>query len=118
MPAEDNVKEIPADLARAGEARHFISWRAAVSGLSGGGLTDLATAAEAVFTDIFLSSDGGVLKISSEHSRERLRITIEHPELSSESRRMHNLSELLERFLDGYEISADRTVLIKDLPRR
>ncbi len=118
MAAEDDIKEIPADLARAGEARHFISWRAAVAGLGGGGLSDLATAAEAVLTDIFLSSDGGVLKISSEHSYERLRITIEHPELSSESRRMHKLSELLEQFLDGHEISATRTVLVKDLPRR
>lgn len=118
MAAEDNIREIPADLARAGEARHFISWRAAVAGLGGGGLSELATAAEAVLTDVFLSTGGGVLKISSEHSSERLRIAIEHPELSPESRRMHNLSDLLERFLDGYEISATRTVLIKDLTRR
>ena len=75
-------------------------------------------AAEAVLTDVFLSAEGGVLKISSEHSSERLTITIEHPELSPQIRRMHNLSELLERFVDGYEISATRTVLMKDLRRR
>lgn len=118
MAAEDTTKEIPADLARAGEARHFISWRAAVAGLGDGDLSELATAAEAVLTDVFLSAKGGVLKISSEHSSERLTITIEHPELSPQSRRMHNLSELLERFVDGYEISATRTVLMKDLRRR
>lgn len=116
--SEQSTREVPADLARAGEARHFISWRGAVAGLSGGGLSDLATAAEAVLTDIFLSADGGVLKISSEHSRTRLEITIEHPEIPPERRRMHNLPELLERFLDGYEISTTRTALSKDLPRR
>lgn len=64
MSAQENAKELPSDLARAGEARHFISRRAAVA------------------------------------------------------RRRRNLTELLELFLDGYEISADRTVMVKDLRRR
>ena len=53
----------PADLALAGEARHFVAWLGAAAGLRGGALSELAVAAEAVLTDIFLSTDGGALEI-------------------------------------------------------
>lgn len=112
----DQSTELPADLARAGEARHFISWRAAIAGLGSGGLSELATAAEAVLTDLFLSVEGGTLRIGAEHSASELRITIDHPELPPESRRLHNLSAVLEQFLDGHELTATRTVLVKSLP--
>jgi hypothetical protein len=108
-----NRKEIPADLARAGEARHFIAWRGAVAGLGGGRLNDLAVAAEAVLTDILLSAEGGVLEIESDHDDEVLRISITHPEVIH--RRMNGLSEILEQFLDGYEITPTRAVLVKQL---
>jgi hypothetical protein len=108
-----NRKEIPADLARAGEARHFISWSGAVAGLGGGRLNDLAVAAEAVLTDILLSADRGVLEIESERTDEVLTIRITHPELGD--RRMSDLAGILERFLDGYEITATRAVLVKRL---
>ncbi len=111
MDTKTSRKEVPAELSRAGEARHFVSWRGAVAGLGGGRLNDLAVAAEAALTDIFLSVDGGTLEIVSEHTEKTFRITIIHPKL--EERRMNGLSRILERFLDGYELSPTRTVLIK-----
>jgi len=106
-----NKKEVPADLARAGEARHFIAWRGAVAGLGGGRLNDLAVAAEAVLTDILLSAQGGMLEIESGRTGGTFEVRITHPEL--EDRRMSDLSEILERFLDGYEITPTRAVLVK-----
>ena len=106
-----NKKEVPADLARAGEARHFIAWRGAVAGLGGGRLNDLAVAAEAVLTDILLSAEGGVLAIESDRTDDAFEVRITHPELKD--RRMSDLSGILERFLDGYEITATRAVLLK-----
>lgn len=111
MDAKTNRKEVPVDLARAGEARHFVTWRGAIAGLGGGKLNDLAVAAEAALTDIFLSADGGKLEIVSEHSEKTFRITIVHPELKK--RRMADLPSILERFLDDYELSPTRTVLVK-----
>lgn len=113
MAATSNKKEVPADLARAGEARHFIAWRGAVAGLGGGMLNDLAVAAEAALTDILLSAEGGMLEIESEHDDQAFKVTISHPEL--EGRRMADLPEVLGQFLDGYEISPTRTVLEKRL---
>lgn len=115
MEGAANRKVVPVDLARAGEARHFISWRAAVAGLGGGRLGELATAAEAVLTDIFLSAGGGVLEIESEHDGERVRITVHHPELPPDSRKMSGLPQMLEQFLDGHELSPERAVLVKSL---
>jgi hypothetical protein len=106
-------REFPVDLARAGEARHFISWAAAVAGLRGGSLGDLAVAAEAVLTDIFLSNEGGVLKVESETTGNTVRITILHPNLRR--RRMAGLEGIMEQFLDGHEFSPTRAVLIKSL---
>ncbi|MCA1848190.1 MAG: ATP-binding protein [Actinobacteria bacterium] len=106
-------REIPADLARAGEARHFIAWRGAVAGLGGGRLNDLAVAAEAVLTDILLSANGGVLEIESGRTDDAFEVRITHPEL--EDRRMSDLAGILERFLDGYEITPTRAVLVKRL---
>jgi hypothetical protein len=111
-----NRKEVPADLARAGEARHFISWSGAVAGLGGGRLNDLAVAAEAVLTDILLSAGEGALEIESEHTDEVLTIRVSHPELGD--RRMSDLAGILERFLDGYEITPTRAVLVKRLDQR
>ena len=108
-----NKKEVPADLARAGEARHFIAWRGAVAGLGGGRLNDLAVAAEAVLTDILLSAQEGVLEIESGHTKEAFEVRITHPELGD--RRMSDLPGILERFLDGYEITATSAVLVKRL---
>jgi hypothetical protein len=113
MDASSNRKEVPVDLARAGEARHFIAWRGAVAGLGGGKLNDLAVAAEAVLTDILLSAEDGVLEIESEHDDEVFRIKIIHPEI--EHRRMSNLSGIMEQFLDGYEVTPTRAVLVKRL---
>lgn len=113
MAATSNKKEVPIDLARAGEARHFIAWRGAVARLGGGKLNDLAIAAEAALTDVLLSVEGGMLEIESEHDDEVFKVTISHPEL--EGRRMADLPEVLEQFLDGYEISPTRTVLEKRL---
>lgn len=101
------------DLARAGEARHFVTWRAAVAGLGGGRLGDLAVAAEAALTDIFLSAGEGRLEIESRHTEELLEIRILHPEI--EERRMSGLEAVLEQYLDGYELSSHRTVLLKRL---
>ena len=104
---------MPADLARAGEARHFIAWRGAVAGLGGGRLNDMAVAAEAVITDVLLSAREGVLEIQSVHDEEVVRISIKHPEI--EQRRMKDLERVLERFLDGYEITPTRAMLVKRL---
>ncbi len=104
---------VPVDLARAGEARHFIAWRGAVAGLGGGGQNDLAIAAEAVITDVLLSAPEGNLKIASEHDEKVVTISIQHPEIGQ--RRMKHLEGVLERFLDGYEITPTRAVLIKRL---
>ena len=101
------------DLARAGEARHFIAWRGAVAGLGGGRLNDLAVAAEAVLTDVLLSAQEGLLKIESFHDEVVFRISIEHPEI--EERRMRDLEGVLETFLDGYELTPTRAVLVKRL---
>ena len=106
-----NKKEVPADLARAGEARHFIAWRGAVAGLGGGKLNDLAVAAEAVLTDILLSAQEGVLEIESGHTDDAFEVRITHPELRD--RRMSDLPGILERFVDGYEITPTRAVLVK-----
>jgi hypothetical protein len=106
-----NKKEVPVDLARAGEARHFIAWSGAVAGLGGGRLNDLAVAAEAVLTDILLSAQEGVLEIESGHTDDAFEVRITHPELRD--RRMSGLPEILERFLDAYEITPTRAVLIK-----
>ena len=98
------------DLARVGEARHFVAWLGA-AGLRGGSLSDLAVAAEAVLTDVFLSTDGGVLEVRSEVSGEQLRITVGHPRI--EERRMSDLESILRRFLDDHEISPTGVVLEK-----
>jgi hypothetical protein len=113
VDAAKDTKEVPVDLARAGEARHFISWRGAVAGLGGGRLNDLAVAAEAVLTDIFLSAEGGVLEIESRRTDDAFEVWIAHPELRD--RRMSDLSGILERFLDGYEITPTHAVLVKRL---
>ncbi len=105
-------KEFPAELARAGEARHFVSWLGAVAGLRDGALSHLAVAAEAVLTDVFLS-EGGTLEIESQTSGEALSITIRHPELRRP--RMAGLEGIMEQFLDGYEHSPTRVVLVKRL---
>ncbi len=99
------------DLARAGEARHFIAWRGAVAGLGGGRLNELAVAAEAVITDVLLSARGGLLEIESEHDEEIFRISIAHPEIKE--RRMRDLESVLQKFLDDYEIIPTRATLVK-----
>ncbi|MCA1730284.1 MAG: hypothetical protein LC751_13000 [Actinobacteria bacterium] len=106
-------KEFPAELARAGEARHFIAWTGAVAGLRGGSLSDLAVAAEALLTDVFLSGEGGSLDIESGIEGDFVRITIRHSEL--DERRMAGLGDIMEQYLDGYEISTNRAVLVKRL---
>ena len=113
VDAATNRREVPVDLARAGEARHFIAWRGAVAGLGGGRLNDLAVAAEAVLTDLLLSTREGVIQIESVHDEEVFRIFIKHPEL--EERRMRDLEVVLERFLDGHELTPTRAVLVKRL---
>lgn len=113
MAAPRDSREVPLDLARAGEARHFVAWRGAVAGLGGGKLNDLAVAAEAVLTDVLLSARGGVLEIDSEHDEEVFTVVISHPEL--EERRMSDLAAILEQFLDDYELSRTRAVLVKRL---
>ena len=107
-------REFPAELARAGEARQFIAWTGAVAGLRGGALSDLAVAAEALLTDIFLSVEkGGTLEVESETTGGAVRITIRHPELHG--RRMSDLEGIMEQFLDGYELSPADAVLVKRL---
>ena len=54
-----------------------------------------------------------MLEIESEHTEQTFSVSISHPELYE--RRMTNLSEVLEHFLDGYEITPNRTVLTKHL---
>ena len=112
--AAKDKREIPADLARAGEARHFIAWRGAVAGLGASRLNDLAVAADAVLTDILLSARGGLLEIESGRTEDAFEVRIAHPEL--EERRMSDLQGILERFLDGYEITPTRALLVKRLP--
>ena len=109
----DARREVPVDLARAGEARHFIGWRGAVAGLGGGKLNELAVAAEAVVTDVMLSAREGVLEIESVYDEEVVRISIKHPEV--EERRMRDLEGVLQRFLDDYEITPTRAMLVKRL---
>ena len=106
-------KEFPAELARAGEARHFVAWTGAVAGLRGGALSDLAVAAESVLTDVFLSGEGGSLEVESETTGDLLKITIRHPELRK--RRMAGLEGIMEQFLDGHELSPTQAVLLKRL---
>ena len=114
MDGASYKKEFPAELARAGEARHFVSWLGAVAGLRGGALSDLAVAAEAVLTDVFLSVEkGSMLEIGSEISGNALKITIRHPELRG--RRMADLEGIMEQFLDEHELSPTRAVLVKRL---
>jgi hypothetical protein len=113
MDASTNRGKVPADLARAGEARHFIAWRGAVAGLGGGRLNELAVAAEAVITDVLLSAREGVLEIESEHNEEVVRISIKHPEIKQ--RRLKDLERVLQRFLDDYEITPTRAMLEKQL---
>ena len=105
-------REFPAELARAGEVRHFVSWLGAVAGLRGGALSDLAVAAEAALTDVLLS-EGGTLEIESQTSEDALRLTIRHPELPRP--RMAGLEGIMEQFLDGHELSSTRVVLVKRL---
>jgi hypothetical protein len=107
-------KEFPADLARVGEARHFIAWTGAVAGLRGGSLSDLAVAAEAVLTDVFLSvKEDGSLEVESEAAEDTVRITLRHPEL--QGRRMSDLEGIMEQYLDGHELSTTQSVLVKRL---
>src|SRR5919112_714197 len=102
-------KQFPVDLARAGEARHFIAWTGAVSGLRGGSLSDLAVAAEAVLT----VEEGGTLEVESKGAGDTVRITLRHPELRG--RRMSDLEGIMEQYLDGHELSPTEAVLLKRL---
>ena len=104
---------MPAELARAGEARHYITWLGGAAGLRGEDLHGLAVAAEAVLTDVLLASDGGTMEISARSEGGLLRIEISHP---SPGGRVRNLEAVLERFLDGHELSPGRSVLVKRLP--
>lgn len=113
VDAAANRREVPVDLARAGEARHFIAWRGAIAGLGGKSLSDLAVAAEAVLTDVLLSAGEGILEIESVHDEEAFRLSIEHPEI--QKRRMRDLESVLERFLDAHELTPTRAVLVKRL---
>lgn len=102
------------EFARVGEARHFVAWTGAVAGLRGVALSDLAVASEAVLADIFLSGEeGGRLEVEAEGIGDALTVTIRHPELRK--RRMTDLEGIMEQFLDEYELSPTRTVLIKRL---
>jgi len=114
MDGAPYIKEFSAELSRAGEARHFVAWLGAVGGLRGDALSDLAVAAEAVLTDVFLSlEEGSTFEIGSETSRDTLKITIRHPELRG--RRMAELEDIMEQFLDEHELSSTRAMLIKRL---
>jgi hypothetical protein len=113
VDASTNSREVPVELARAGEARYFIVWRGAVAGLGGGGLNELAVAAEAVVTDVLLSTREGVLQIESVHDEEVVRISIKHPEIKE--RRMRDLEDMLDLFLDDYEITPTHAMLEKRL---
>jgi hypothetical protein len=107
----DARREVPIDLACAGEARHFIAWRGAVAGLGGGRLNELAVAAEAVITDIVLSAREGVLEIHSVHDERVVSIFVKHPEI--ERRRLKDLEHVLDLFLDDHEITPTRETLVK-----
>jgi len=111
--ASTDKREVPIDLARAGEARHFVTWRGAAAGLGGGRLHELAVAAEAVITDVLLSAPEGLLEIESAHDEEFFRISIQHPEIKQH--RMRDLEGVLERFLDDHEITPTRAMLVKQL---
>lgn len=114
MGATEHKREFPAELAYAGEARHFIGWLGAVAGLRGGSLGDLAVAAEALLTDIFLSLErGGTLVIESGTTEDVVSIIVRHPELRE--RRMARLEDIMGQFLDAHELSADRAVMVKRL---
>jgi hypothetical protein len=113
MDTSPNKREVPVDLARAGEARHFIAWSGAVAGLGGGRLNELAVAAEAVITDILLCAREGVLEIESLHDEKVVRISIKHPQI--EQRRLKDLERVLQCFLDDYEITPTRAMLEKRL---
>ncbi|CAA9437779.1 MAG: hypothetical protein AVDCRST_MAG37-1093 [uncultured Rubrobacteraceae bacterium] len=114
MGAKQHRREFSAELAHAGEARHFIAWTGAAAGLRGGSLSDLAVAAEALLTDIFLSVEiGETLVVESEATEDTVRTIVRHPELRE--RRMSGLETIMEQFLDGYEISPDKAVMIKRL---
>ena len=63
--------------------------------------------------DVLLSAREGVLEIESVDDEEVFRISITHPEI--EQRRMKDLERVLERFLDGYEITPTRAMLVKRL---
>lgn len=76
-------------------------------------MSDLAVAAEAVLTDIFLSKEASTLEVESETTEDALKITIRHPELRG--RIMADLDGIMEQFLDEYQISATQAVLIKRL---
>ena len=80
-------------------------------GLGAGRLNDLAVAAEAVLTDLLLSTREGSLEIEAGGADGVFEIRITHPELGE--RRMSDLSGILELFLDDYEITATRAVLVK-----
>jgi hypothetical protein len=113
VDAPTNRREVPVDLARAGEGRHFVAWRGAVAGLGGGRLNELAVAAEAVITDILLSAREGALEIESVHDEEVFRIFITHPKIRQ--RRMKDLESVLKRFLDDYELTPTRAMLERRL---
>ena len=114
MGAKSYKREFPAELARAGEARHFVAWTGAIAGLRGGAMSDLAVAAEAVLTDVFLSVErGGMLEVESEVSDGALKVIIRHPELKD--RHMTDLDGIMQQYLDGYELSPTQAVLVKRL---
>ncbi len=73
----------------------------------------MAVAAEAVVTDVLLSAREGVLQIESVHDEEVVRISIKHPEIKE--RRMRDLEDMLDRFLDDYEITPTHAMLEKRL---
>lgn len=112
MGAGTGTKRFPAELARAGEARHHIAWLAAAAGLRGEALHGLAVAAEALLTDVLLGSDGGVMEVFARSEGGLLRIEISHPTATG---RVRGLEAVLERFLDGHELSPERSVLVKRL---
>lgn len=93
----------------------FIAWTGAVAGLRGGALSDLATAAEALLTDVILSSEragvDGRLEVESEIEAGSVKITIHHPELSE--RRMAGLQGILDQFLDEHELFPKKAILVK-----
>ena len=114
MGAKQHRREFSAELGHAGEARHFIAWTGAAAGLRGSSLSDLAVAAEALRTDIFLSVEiGETLVVESEAAEDTVKTIVHHPELRE--RRMSGLETIMEQFLDGYEISPDKAVMIKRL---